>query len=199
MWRETFTSENLEPGQIMPLPEFAMNASSWELLPEAEVAGCFSPDQLPAALMAALKEEPGPGCRMVLELQALKPEADGEGHVLIGQFDHTDARRVIARLEADGVPFQMELDREALTRPGRADTMFLIPQAPVACLRLWVPVSDFPHSQKIVRWVLPAEPGAATSASSAAPSPPAVFPSLEIYTPPTADLRSPSDRGRFLQ
>lgn len=82
---------------------------------------------------------------------------DTEEMQSLGAFEPSDAKRMLPRLEAEGIPFEVEADDSALTRPGREVDMATGLYPAGSQLKIFVPASGLEKSLEVVRGLFPAE------------------------------------------
>lgn len=74
---------------------------------------------------------------------------------LIGSFDPTDTKRVVAALEAAAIPFEVESDHSALAQPGRWVSLALGMPTEGSKLALFVPESRVDQALAEVKRLFP--------------------------------------------
>lgn len=186
VWREEVPPVDLQPGDVVPLPDAAVEAAGDEYEVAALVEGCHPPANPPLAVAGMLPAPAAPGCRVVVVTRALLPEVAEDGTVLLGDFDPPDARRLLRLLEEHEVPFEIEADHSALMQPGRAVSLYLGMGPTGSRMNVHVPVEHLPHSRKLLRYLFPPEVPPA-GLRGGPPLPPPAAP-LEVYTAPATDV-----------
>lgn len=74
---------------------------------------------------------------------------------LIGAFDPSDTKRVIAALEAAAIPFEVESDHSALAKPGRWVSLALGMPTEGSKLAIFVPESKVEQALDEVKPLFP--------------------------------------------
>jgi hypothetical protein len=123
-------------------------------------------------------------------LRALAPETTEDGFVSLGAFEPSDAKRLLRLLEEHQVPFEVEADHSALMQPGRAVGLYLGMNPTGSRLNIYIPKDHLPYARKLLRWLYPPEKAPPSSFLHSGPaSGPPPAPAMEVYTPPSAELR----------
>lgn len=189
VWRDDPSAAGMETGELLPLPDAAVEAAGDNIEPAGIVAGVHRPDHLPDELRAALPEKPAPGCCRVIAVRVLLPEITDDGFVSLGAFDPSDARQILTLLEEHEVPFEIEADHSALTQAGREVSMYLAMYPRGSQLHIVVDAGHLGHARRILRYLYPPEkpPPSFRAVGSLPGSPPK--PAMEVYTAPSTEIR----------
>ena len=188
VWRDEAPAAALQAGDLIPLPDEALEAAGGNIEPAGEVDRVFFHGELPGDVRAMLTDGPAEGCSCVIVLRVLAPEVTEDGFVPLGAFDPADAKPLLRLLEEHEVPFEVEADHSELLQPGRAVGLYLGMGPAGSCLRIFVHHEHLGHVHKLLRWLyLSEKPGTLPARRSGDPGSPG-NPAMEIYSPPRSDL-----------
>lgn len=183
-WREKMTGVAPQPGELVPLPDAALEAGA-SREPAALAEEVFTPAGLPVDILALLPPGATTGCFHVIVLRVLGVDAAEDGWVELGAFEPADAKRVLQLLEQQDLPFEVEADHSALLQPGR----FLSQQwgfhPSGSKVKIFVPEAHAGQARALVSGLYPPE-----QAPPSRPGEPGGKgnPALEIYAAPQASL-----------
>ena len=188
VWRDEAPAAVLQAGDLVPLPDAALEAAGGNIEAAGEVDRIFFPGELTEDVRAMLPESPAAGCACVIVLRTLAPEVTEDGFVLLGGFDPADAKPLLRLLQEHEVPFEVEADHSELLQPGRTVSLYLGMGPRGSCLRIFVQKDHLGHVRKLLRFLYPPENSAAMAARRSGDPIAPGSPAMEVYAPPKADI-----------